>query len=68
MIRVMLVNLQGEKSHIEYEPAAPDRPENFTFRLTGTIGADYARAVAREVAKGYVSGLTAGYRWYRQAG
>ena len=68
MIRVMLVDLQGEKSHIEYEPAAPGRPENFTFRQTGTICADYARAVAREVAQGYVSGLTAGYRWYRQAG
>jgi hypothetical protein len=64
----MLVDLRGEKSHIEYEPVLPGGPENFKCRLTGTICADYAREVAQEVAKGYVSGLTAGYRWYRQAG
>jgi hypothetical protein len=64
----MLVDLRGEKSHIEYEPVPPGGPENFTCRPTGTICADYAREVAKEVAKGYVSGLTAGYRWYLQAG
>ena len=68
MIRVMLVDLRGEKSHIEYEPVLPGSSENFKCKLTGTICADYAREVAKEVAKGYVSGLTAGYRWYRQAG
>ena len=69
MIRVMLVDLRGEKSHIEYEPVPPGgSPENFKCRPTGTICADYAREVVKEVAKGYVSGLTAGYRWYRQAG
>ena len=68
MIRVMLIDLQGEKSYIEYEPALPGTPENFKCRLAGTICADYASEVAREVAQGYVSGLTAGYRWYRQAG
>ena len=68
MIRVMLVDLRGEKSHIEYEPVLPSSPENFKFRTMGKISADYAREVAEEVAKGYVSGLTAGYRWYRQAG
>jgi len=65
----MLVDLRGEKSHIEYEPVLPAGSfENFKCRPTGTICADYAREVAKEVAKGYVSGLTAGYRWYRQAG
>ena len=68
MIRVMLVDLRGEKSHIEYERVPPGSPENFECKLAGTICADYAREVAKEVAKGYVSGLTAGYRWYRQAG
>jgi len=65
----MLVDLRGEKSHIEYEPVLPgNSPENFKCRVTGTICADYAREIAKEVAKGCVSGLTAGYRWYRQAG
>jgi hypothetical protein len=68
MIRVVLVDLRGEKSHIEYEPVLPGSPENFKCKLTGAICADYAKQVAKEVAKGYVSGLTAGYRWYRQAG
>ena len=30
MIRVMLIDLQGEKSYIEYEPARPGTPENFS--------------------------------------
>ncbi len=69
MIRVMLVDLRGEKRHIEYEPVLPGSSfDNFKCRPTGTICADYAREVAKEVAKGYVSGLTAGYRWYRHAG
>ena len=68
MIRVMLVDLRGERCHIEYEPVLPNSTENFKCRPTGTICADYAKEVAKEVAKGYVSGLTAGYRWYRQAG
>jgi hypothetical protein len=68
MIRVMLIDLQGEKSYIEYERVLPSRAEDFKCRLTGPIGVDYAREVAQEVAKGHVSGLTAGYRWYRQAG
>jgi hypothetical protein len=68
MIRVMLIDLQGEKSYIEYHRVPKGSRDDFKCRLTGTISADYAREVAREVAKGYVSGLTAGYRWYRQAG
>jgi hypothetical protein len=68
MIRVMLINLQGEKSFIEYEQVLSDNPEDFKCRPTGAIPAVYASEVAQEVAKGYVSGLTAGYRWYRQAG
>lgn len=64
----MLIDLQGEKSYIEYERVPPGGPGDFQCRLTGAIRADYAREVAQEVAKGYVSGLTAGYRWWRQAG
>jgi hypothetical protein len=48
----MLVDLRGEKSHVEYEPVLPGSPENFKFRATGKISADYAREVAKEVAKG----------------
>jgi len=66
MIRVMLVDLTGEKSYIEYEPGLPGGSDN--FRLTGAICADYAREIIHEVARGHLSGLTAGYRWYRQAG
>jgi hypothetical protein len=68
MIRVMLIDLQGEKSYIECHRVPQASGGNFKCRLTGTISADYAREVAQEVAQGYVSGLTAGYRWYRQAG
>ncbi len=68
MIRVMLIDLQGEKSFMEYEPVPPGSPAHFQCRPTGVIDADYAREVAEEVAQGHVSGLTAGYRWYRQAG
>ena len=68
MIRVMLIDLLGEKSYMEYEPVLPGSPDNFKWGLTGVICADYAREIIHEVAKGHVSGLTAGYRWYRQAG
>jgi hypothetical protein len=53
---------------MEYEPVPPGSPAHFQCRPTGVIDADYAREVAEEVAQGHVSGLTAGYRWYRQAG
>jgi hypothetical protein len=68
MIRVMLLDLQGQKSYIECHPLPQGDNESLKYRVTGTISADYAREVVQEVAKGDVNGFTAGYRWYRQAG
>ncbi len=68
MIRIMLIDLQGQKSYIECQPLPEGGHGDFKCKLTGTIPVHYAREVAQELAKGHVSGLTAGYRWYRQAG
>lgn len=68
MIRVMLVDMRGEKSYIECQRVPPGRDGISTGGMMATISAEYAREVAHEVAQGYMSGFVAGYHWYRQAG
>lgn len=68
MIRVMLIDLRGEKSFLECQRSRQGNDGNCKCRLTGTFPAEYVGEVAQDVANGYMSGFTGGYQWYRQAG
>lgn len=68
MIRVMLIDMRGEKSYIECHRVPQGSDGISMCKMTGIIPAEYAKEVARDVAQGYMSGFTAGYHWYRQAG
>lgn len=67
MIRVMLIDIKGERSYLEFQRNSPENHGDLTYGLTGTIPAEDAREVAQDVAQGYMSGFTGGYHWYRQA-
>jgi hypothetical protein len=68
MIRIMLIDQLGKKCFLECERASLGVDEDVRCTPLGAIPFEYAMAIVRDVAKGYLSGLTAGYRWYRQAG
>ncbi len=67
-IRVMLIDARGEKSYIECKRVSQGQEGGVECVRPGSVNPCYAGAIAQEVAKGYLSGLTAGYHWYRQAG
>ena len=66
----MMVALHlGTKKHfVEFAAVPLVNCDDFRCTPEGVIQFDSAVEIARELAAGYLSGVVAGYRWYRQAG
>jgi hypothetical protein len=66
----MMVALHlGKKKHfVEFDTVPLASANDFRCLPEGVLEFDSAAEIARELAAGYLSGVVAGYRWYRQAG
>jgi hypothetical protein len=68
VIRIMLIDAQGQRTYLACDQVPTDGHIEYQCSPSEAIPPHYALEVAREAIKGRVTGLTAGYRWYRQAG
>lgn len=68
MIKVKMFQGQRPRNCVEIHALPLRRPEDYHCVPEGSVSFGTAQQLANELADGRVSGLLAGYRWFRQAG
>jgi hypothetical protein len=68
MIRVLLVDPNGERTYIHCDPVRLENHSIPALELEGDCPVRAAAEIGRDLAKGHVSGWVGNFRWYRQAG
>jgi hypothetical protein len=68
MIRVMLVDENGQKSYIHCDPVRLGNHRGHACGLKEKALPGRAGEISQQLAKGQISGWIGGCRWYRQAG